>query len=70
MEHISFSHFSKLSSLRSRRSLQTQETNLLNKAHVIGHCVAINNEKQYFLVMTGVSEIFRYSKAMMKNNDF
>ena len=45
-------------------------SSLFNKAHVIGHRVAINDEKQWFLVMSGVSEIFRYSKTMMKNNDF
>ena len=45
-------------------------SSLFNKAHVIGHRVAINDEKQWFLVMSGVSEIFRYSKTIMKNNDF
>ena len=45
-------------------------SSLLNKARVIGHRVAINDEKQWFLVMSGVSEIFRYSKTMMKNNVF
>ena len=38
-------------------------SSLFNKAHVIGHRVAINNEKQLLLVMYGVSEIFRYSKT-------